>query len=52
MYALDQLSFTKGNKNWGYPFRLGHFEINHEDFLIIAQAMGAIQQEEEHGIGI
>jgi hypothetical protein len=49
---LDHLSFTKGKQNWGYPFRLGHFEINREDFLTIAQAMGVIQQEDEHGIGV
>jgi hypothetical protein len=36
---LDQLSFTRGIRNWGYPFRSGHFEIGREDFLTIADAM-------------
>jgi hypothetical protein len=39
---LDQLTFTKDNKNWGYSFRMGHFEINQEDFIMISQAMQAI----------
>jgi hypothetical protein len=38
---LDRLSFTRGKRNWGYLFRTGHFAINHEDFLIIAEAMHA-----------
>jgi hypothetical protein len=36
---LDRLSFTRGQRNWGYPFRTGHFGISREDFLIIAEAM-------------
>lgn len=36
---LDQLSFTRGNRNWGYAFRFGHFQIEREDFLTISQAM-------------
>ncbi|WP_028550228.1 EVE domain-containing protein [Paenibacillus sp. UNC451MF] len=36
---LDQLSFTRGERNWGYTFRFGHFEIGREDFLTIAGAM-------------
>ncbi|WP_141502820.1 EVE domain-containing protein [Paenibacillus luteus] len=36
---LEQLSFTRGNRNWGYSFRYGHFEIEREDFLTIAGAM-------------
>ncbi|OAS24333.1 EVE domain-containing protein [Paenibacillus oryzisoli] len=36
---LQQLSFTRGVKNWGYPFRFGHFEISQQDFQIIANAM-------------
>jgi len=38
---LDRLRFTRGVRNWGYPFRTGHFEIDSEDFLIIAEAMQA-----------
>jgi hypothetical protein len=36
---LKQLSFTRDNRNWGYSFRFGHFEISREDFLLIAAAM-------------
>lgn len=36
---LEKLSFTRGNRNWGYSFRYGHFEIGREDFLTIASAM-------------
>ncbi|WP_223070171.1 EVE domain-containing protein [Paenibacillus caui] len=36
---LDQLSFTRGKRNWGYRFRFGHFEIGPEDFQMIAGAM-------------
>ncbi len=38
---LDDLSFTKGKKSWGYAFRYGLFPIPQEDFEIIAKAMGA-----------
>ncbi|MDI4649675.1 EVE domain-containing protein [Cohnella hashimotonis] len=38
---LDRLSFTSGKRNWGYPFRTGQFEIEREDFLMIAEAMHA-----------
>ncbi|MFD0711379.1 EVE domain-containing protein [Paenibacillus sp. GCM10027626] len=36
---LHKLSFTKGNRNWGYTFRYGHFEISRADFLLIVKAM-------------
>lgn len=36
---LEKLSFTRGNRNWGYAFRSGHFEIGREDFCTIASAM-------------
>ncbi|WP_335694763.1 EVE domain-containing protein [Neobacillus drentensis] len=36
---LEKLSFTRGNRNWGYSFRYGHFEIGRKDFLTIAGAM-------------
>jgi hypothetical protein len=38
---LAQLQFTAGFSNWGFKFRLGHFEINEADFLLIAGAMQA-----------
>ena len=37
---LDQLSFTRGRKNWGMMFRTGFFRMERCDFLIIARAMG------------
>ncbi len=37
---LSQLSFTQDNRNWGYLFRRGQFEIKADDFRIIAEAMG------------
>ena len=36
---LDQLSFIKDRKRWGYPFRTGHFEIPELDFKLIALSM-------------
>ena len=38
---LDELDFTRGNRNWGYQMRLGLFEITEHDFRVIAKAMGA-----------
>jgi hypothetical protein len=37
---LDQLSFTRDNRNWGYLFRRGQFQITADDFHRIAEAMG------------
>lgn len=37
---LDQLSFTRDNRNWGYLFRRGQFQITADDFQLIAEAMG------------
>lgn len=39
---LEQLSFIKDKKRWGFPFRRGCFEITEEDFLLIAKHMGVI----------
>ena len=36
---LNDLSFTRGLKSWGYPFRRGHFEITEADFMLIAKSM-------------
>lgn len=36
---LSQLSFTRGQKNWGYRFRFGHIEISQQDFQVIANSM-------------
>lgn len=37
---LDDLSFIKDKKKWGFPFRRGLFVIPKEDFKIIAAHMG------------
>jgi len=38
---LDELEFTRGNRNWGYQMRFGLFEISEHDFRTIAMSMGA-----------
>lgn len=38
---LEQLDITAGFINWGFKFRLGHFEIGAADFALIAHAMQA-----------
>jgi hypothetical protein len=38
---LGELSFTKGQPNWGMVLRRGAFEMTAEDFARIAGAMGA-----------
>ena len=37
---LEQLSFTRGQRSWGYAFRRGSFEITAGDYALIAAAMG------------
>lgn len=37
---LEQLSFIPSKIHWGFPFRRGCFEITHQDFTLIAAAMG------------
>jgi hypothetical protein len=41
LLLLEQLEFTKGNRNWGYQLRSGLAEISELDMLRIARAMGA-----------
>jgi hypothetical protein len=36
---IDQLSFIRDPKRWGYAFRFGHFEMSREDFELIARHM-------------
>ncbi|MBI5960700.1 MAG: EVE domain-containing protein [Chloroflexi bacterium] len=38
---LGELSFIPNLRQWGYPFRRGHFEISEADFRLIAAAMRA-----------
>ncbi len=38
---LNQLDFTKNQKNWGYQFRFGLIAISEHDMQLIAQAMQA-----------
>lgn len=42
---LDQLVITAGFTNWGFKFRLGHFELGEADFLRIAHAMEAAPEQ-------
>ncbi|MNQ74194.1 hypothetical protein D3C85_889480 [compost metagenome] len=49
---LGQLSFTSGEKNWGYRFRFGHFEISEQDFRVIADAMLNSAEGKAHEFGI
>lgn len=37
---LENLSFITDKKKWGFPFRRGCFEINKQDFALIANKMG------------
>ena len=37
---IESLSFITDPRRWGYLFRLGHFEIQEDDFQLIAKEMG------------
>lgn len=39
---LEELTFIKDKKKWGFPFRIGSFEIPPHDFNIIAKDMGVL----------
>lgn len=49
---LEQLSFTKGRRNWGQAFRFGQFEITPEDFRLIADLMLETGNEAEAKIQV
>lgn len=36
---LEELSFIKDKKKWGFPFKRGSFEISQKDFELIAKKM-------------
>lgn len=36
---LEQLTFIKDRRHWGYVFRFGHLQIPESDFRLIAKAM-------------
>src|SRR5215510_650834 len=38
---LERLELTRGERNWGYPFRRGLIEITQSDFEVISAAMAA-----------
>lgn len=42
---IENLSFIKNKKSWGYVFRFGLFPIPEEDFALIAEAMKLEQIE-------
>ena len=41
---LEELTFIKDKKKWGFPFRRGSFEIHRSDFELIAKHMGALHE--------
>ncbi len=43
---LPALNFTRGQSNWGAPFRFGHFALDADDFLLIAQQMLPMQWQQ------
>jgi hypothetical protein len=40
---LEDLTFIKDKKKWGFPFRRGSFEISRKDFELIAKNMGVLK---------
>jgi len=42
---LEELTFIKDRKKWGFPFRRGSFEISQRDFELIAKHMGVVLHE-------
>lgn len=36
---INDLDFIQNKKSWGYPFRVGFFEINRHDFDLISSKM-------------
>ena len=42
---LSQLSFIKDKTNWGVPFRFGILKIPRDDFIVIATAMGLLNEQ-------
>lgn len=41
-HLIDELKLTRGTKTWGMRFRRGMFEIDDDDYRIIARAMGVV----------
>ena len=42
---LEELSFTRGRRNWGAVLRMGTFQMKREDYVKIARAMGITFKE-------
>jgi hypothetical protein len=42
---LEELSFTRGRRNWGAVLRMGTFQMKREDYVKIARAMGITLKE-------
>ena len=49
---LPHLSFTRERERWGYVFRTGLFEIDRQDFEVIADAMGVTAPPVEKPLGV
>ena len=45
---IDQLSFIKDKRRWGYMFRVGLFKIPQEDFAVISRAMTVKNPSSRH----
>ena len=43
---LEQLTFIRDKRHWGYVFRFGHLQIPESDFRLIAEAMSFNNREE------
>ena len=39
VHLIPDLGFIKNKKSWGFPFRMGFFEIQKDDFDLIRRAM-------------
>lgn len=37
---IEGLAFIRDKKKWGFPFRRGLFQVEKNDFVMIAEAMG------------
>ncbi|WP_338870800.1 EVE domain-containing protein [Spirosoma sp. SC4-14] len=41
---INDLNFIQNKKAWGYPFRVGFFEIGEKDFVLIKERMFNAEQ--------
>jgi DNA-binding MarR family transcriptional regulator/predicted RNA-binding protein len=48
---IDQLSFIKDKRRWGYMFRVGLFKIPQDDFALISRAMAVENPSSPRAVG-